>query len=363
MKKIGRGVALLMCIVLTVSVLAACSSGSGDNGNSGGNSSGGAPETTVIRMAYPANGHIFNAIAEQQGYLEDEGITVEYVQVATDDEVFKGIAEGRIDIASNSGTNLPLMMISDGMDLTIFGGYQLTGCLPIFTKVDTEWNGIEDLIGKKMACESNFFPISGPLLDMGYDPLRQIVWMPFEDQKDRIQAVKSGEADFGLVGTPLNYAIISDPELKICTYASDILPNYSCCRVEAKTEWVNANPNTVKALLRAWIRAMAYYDAHHDEAVMLMMDVTGESEEYLRAYMDNPHYDLNIGPMKNSVVRAWDYMGRLGVLSSGAAEINIEDHINTKLYKEALDECQAKYGDENPKFYERMQAQYARYNY
>ena len=55
-------------------------------------------------------------------------------------------------------------------------------------------------------------------------------------------------------------------------------------------------------------------------------------------------------------------MDKLGLLSASASKIDIDEHINTTLYKEALDECQEKYGSENSKFYERMQGQYARNN-
>jgi NitT/TauT family transport system substrate-binding protein len=65
--------------------------------------------------------------------------------------------------------------------------------------------------------------------------------------------------------------------------------------------------------------------------------------------------------MKKAVVRAWDYMGRLGLLEK-AKQIDINDHINTDLYKAALDECQKQYGQDNPQFYEGLQAQYARNN-
>ncbi len=349
--------------ILSILTAVCCTLITGCNTNKPENPSAGTePETTVVRLALGSNGHIFNAIAEEQGYLAAEGITVAYVPVKNDLEVFKGIKDGLIDVASNSGTNLPLQYISEGMDLTIFGGYMLTGCMPIFSRTETEWNSIEDLIGKTMACEPNLFAITGPLLDLGYDPLHDITWLETENQEERIQAVEDGTADFGLVGTSLNYAVNSNPNLKVLTYASDILPNYSCCRVEALTSWVNTNPNTVKALLKAWIRAMAYYDTHHEETVYLTVDLIEEDEAYVRAYLDNPRCDLNIDPMKSSVERAWDYMVRLGILGSDAEQIDIHDHINTNLYKAALDECQAQYGEENPRFYERMQAQYARYN-
>ena len=40
---------------------------------------------------------------------------------------------------------------------------------------------------------------------------------------------------------------------------------------------------------------------------------------------------------------------------------NVGDHVNVILYKEALDECQELYGKENPRFYERLQAQFAKH--
>ena len=318
------------------------------------------PETKVVRLALNPSGHILNSIAEDQGYLRDEGITVEYVHATTDGEVFEGIRNGTIDVASNSGTNLPLQEIASGLDLTIFGGYLITGCMPVLSRVETEWHGIEDLIGKTMACEPNLYAITGPLLDMGYDPLNQIHWYETDSQEERIEAVKNGDADFALVGTSLNYAVLTDSEIKVLTYAADILPGYSCCRVEALSSWVNENPNTVKALLRAWIRAMAYYDTHHDEAIALLQKQTGMTEEFIRSYFDNPRFALNIDPMKKAVERAWDYMERLGLLGADSAGMSIDDHINVNLYKEALDECQDRYGNENPKFYEKLQSTFAR---
>lgn len=352
---VKRGLAIVLCLAMALS-LAACAS---DSTPAGADEPEQPKDLGVIRLAMPPEGHIFNVIAETQGYLADEGVTVEAVPVANDAEVFAGIANGTIDVASTSGTNLPLQYISESWDLTVFGGYMLTGCMPIIAKVDRPWTGLEDLIGATVACEPNVYALTGPLLDLGHDPRTEITWLQPKDQAERIAMVSRGEADFALVGTPLNYQVISDPDIKVITYASDILPQYSCCRVEAPTEWIRENPELVKGLLKAWIRAMAYYDTHHDETVALVMEMTGKDEAFVRAYMDNPHFELNIDPMKKSVIRAWDYMDRLGLLDEDGERISIGDHINVNIYKEALDECQAQYGSENPKFYERLQVQFS----
>ena len=114
---------------------------------------------------------------------------------------------------------------------------------------------------------------------------------------------------------------------------------------------------------RQHIRAMEYYDAHHEETVAFTAKQISMDEKHVRAYLDNPRFNLNTDPMKKSVLRAWNYMDNLGLLDESAKQINIEDHINTELYKAALDECTEKYGSEDQKFYEKMQALYARNNY
>lgn len=151
-------------------------------------------------------------------------------------------------------------------------------------------------------------------------------------------------------------------DIDIVSYCSDVTPNYSCCRVEANTKWVNENPNTVKALLRAWLRAQEWYEGHKDESKAIVAKTLETDEDYVAAYMDNEHYRLNLDPFKSSIERAWGYMLKLNLFDEGAEDINIDDHINTELYKAALDECIDKYHDENPDFYDTMLETYNEYD-
>ena len=75
----------------------------------------------------------------------------------------------------------------------------------------------------------------------------------------------------------------------------------------------------------------------------------------MAAYMmDDKHYFVNVDPLKNSVVRAWNILDKTGYLGDDC-KIDIEDHINTELYEEALAEATKSYGDEAPDFYEAQQ--------
>lgn len=136
---------------MTASMLIGCGSSSDKKEDKSGTSTeskGNDLETDTVRLALAGSAHIFNAIAEEQGYLEDEGLTVEYVNCENSEGAFQSLAAGKVDVLSNYGTNLPLQYIGSGTDLTMFAGYMITGCMPIIAKKGTTWNGVEDMVGK-----------------------------------------------------------------------------------------------------------------------------------------------------------------------------------------------------------------------
>ena len=235
----------------------------------------------------------------------------------------------------------------------------VNGCMPVVAKPGTEWNGVESLVGKKFACNPSYFAFTGALMDAGYEnPLEEVEWITYTNYNDALAAVVRGEVDYALMGTGQNYSVQNMDDVEIVTYQSDVMPNYSCCRMVATTDFVKENPITVKHILKALIRAQQYYEANKEEAAELMAADIGTDVDYVEAYMFNDHYLVHVDPLKNSVVRAWGILDKTGFLSENAQDINIEDHINTDIYEEALAECIAEYGDEDPEFYESLQTFY-----
>lgn len=354
MKK--KVIAVLLMVSMVAAMLAGCgaSSGSSEETAESESAEGGADERTVRLAFEPSTSHVLNIVAEAQGYLEEEGVTVEYVPCSTYEDAFTGLAGGKIDVLSNYGTNLPLQYIGSGTDLTIFGGYMITGCMPIIAKAGTEWNGVEDMIGTKVAGLLNNFAVTGALLDLGYDPETEIEWVELADYSERVAAVKSGEADYAILATGFTYQVQNDPSLEVVAFCSDIMPDYSCCRVEANTDWVNDNQELVKDLLKAWIRAQNWYEENKEETAKLVAEDIDVSEEYTAAYVTNDHLKLSVDPYLSSVERAWNYLGELGSLQDGWEDIDISSHVNVDLYKQALDECVEEHYDEAPEFYDRQ---------
>lgn len=339
--------------------LAGCSSNSSSSSTQSSSSS---KEKTTIRLAVTASGHIFNAIAEQQGYLEEEGVVVEQTTVQGADEAFQALFGGKIDITSTQGTNLPLTHIASGQDLVVWAGYMITGCMPVIARTGTGWNGVEDIVGKTIICNGNEFAVLGPLCDKGYKMNEDYTVTITDDHNARVEAVATGKADYAILGTGQMYNVLQKDNVEIVSYCSDITPNYSCCRVNSTSEFLNKNEEAAKGLLRAWLRAQEWYEQNKDATVAIVAKQIKQDEAYVRAYMDNEHYRLNLDPYKKSVVRAWNWMDKMGIFPDGASSIKVEDHIRTDIYKAALDDCTSKYGSSNKSFYDNMNSIYKEYD-
>lgn len=365
MKK--RVLATMLILAMTFS-LAGCSGGSKDSSSSSDSkdsdkkteADSDAPETTDIRWNCGTSGNVLVTIAKEKGYLKDEGINIEIVQTESNSDAMTMLATGKVDIVSNSGTSNPLQQIASGIDFTIFGGHMVTGCMPIIAKKGTEWKGVESLVGKKFACNPSYFAFSGALMDKGYnDPMNQVEWVSYTNYNDALAAVVRGEVDYALLGTGLNYNVKNMDDVDIVAYQSDVMPNYSCCRMECQTDFLKKNPNTLKHIMKALIRAQEYYESNRQEAVELLAKDINAEEDYVAAYMlDEDHYVVSVDPLKNSVERAWEILDTIGFLDEKAKDINIDDHINTELYEQALQEATDEYGKDNPEFYEKMKTFY-----
>lgn len=363
-----KRITLLVLVLIAVLALSACTgktneisstdvegqTDSGENTQSEGSKED-ELETTVVRWNYGTSGNVLVTIAQKMGYFEDEGITLEIVSGTENADAMQLLSSGKVDVVSNAGTSNPLQQIASGVDLTVFGGHMVQGCMPVVARAGTEWNGVQDLIGKKFACNPAYFAFTGAIMDLGYeDPFSAIEWVTYDSYNDALAAVIKGEVDYALMGTGQNYSVNNMEEVDIVTYQGDVMPNYSCCRLVAQTDFVKNNPNTIKAILRALIRAQQYYETNKEECVKLQAESIGTTEEYVAAYMLNDHYIVHVDPLRNSVIRAWGILDKTGFLSDQAKEIDIEDHINTELYESALKEAKEKYGSEDTEFYDRM---------
>lgn len=318
------------------------------------------PETTNIKWAQGLSGNVFVTIAQKEGYFEEVGLTIE--EIPLDSGQLEGVVNKQVDIASNSGTNRPLQMIAAGDDMAVIGGFMLEGCMPIITKEETEWNGIEDFIGKKVADTATRYPTCTKLLAAGHDPVNDVEWIDISNDADKIPAVLSGEVDYAVLGTGRMYMAENTEGIKIVGYCDDITPEYSCCRMVARKTWVEENPTTVKLLNEALLRAQCYFEANREACIDMMAEELDTNREYVEAYMGKEeHYELNVDTVRSVVIDTWNYQKSVGLIDESVDDSVIEEAIYGDIYKAALDACVEKYHDDDPDFWDAQLALYEKY--
>lgn len=312
------------------------------------------PEVSTIHWGRANSGNILVTIAKQNGYFEEVGLEVIEDPVESSSAALTALQTGQVDVTSNQGTNNPLQFIAEGSDFTMVGGYMLKG-MYLVAKAGTGFNGVEDFVGKKIAY-AGVHPVTGiAMLDAGIDPMdeSQVEWLTYSTNSDRLAAVVAGEADYAVLSGDQLFAVGNNKNLEITCWLDDLVPNYGCCRMNMRTEFVEENPITVKLLLKCLIRAEQWYLANKEECVSILAKEIGAEEDYVAAYLLNENYISSVDPCKSAIIKTWDGMIKMGFIDEETAEtINIEDHINTELYEEALNECVEEYYDEDPEFYD-----------
>jgi NitT/TauT family transport system substrate-binding protein len=366
MKKIKLFFAGLICIAL---LLSACSS----------NKTSVVPDNTsvtepnkeavvteapkeIIKMKAgyaPGIGNLLSFIADDSGIFAKEGIDVELVPFSNSSDGLNALNAGKIDIGVSFGTAAPLTFVTQGVDFSFFGGY-LSGGHPVLAKADLEYNSIEDFKGKTVATARLYTPDIAwrtAMLNAGIDIEKDLTVIEVKRPADMLEIIKSGKADIG-IGTGSIYAKAIESDLKAITWSNDLLDNHVCCRPVAKTAWINENPELAKAFLRSFIQAEKIYVENPEYAVDVNAKYLELDHELARILTLESNQIIEADPKSHGIQEMWQGLHDIDYLNS--PDIDVNNHINTLLYKKALDELTAE--NPNDPFYAKLQTRYSTNN-
>ncbi|MBQ9067442.1 MAG: ABC transporter substrate-binding protein, partial [Eggerthellaceae bacterium] len=236
-------------------------------------------DTLKVTMAAQNNsGQVFQYIADEHGFLEEEGVDVEMIYINNGTDAFQSMDAGKVDIMSTYGTGSPLIQISSGKDYTIFGGYMIIGETPCYGKPETEWTDLESFRGKKIGITRFGTPdivLKGILHDAGlYNSPEdaEVEFVEFKTNQETLQAIANGSVDFGATAT--GYQLQAEAlGLEIKMWPDDYWNDHSCCRMECLTSFIE-DPEKQEALyrmFRAFIRAEDYLQDNKAEGVDLVV--------------------------------------------------------------------------------------------
>ncbi len=363
-KRLVRIAALSLTLSMLIAGCGSAAKGEEKTKESKSSETTAAEEPLKVSIAAQAtSGQVFQYLAEEKKYLEEEGIEVEVQYISNGTDAFSALSAGKVDILSTYGTGGPLMQIANGQDFNIFGGYMITGETPVFALPDTEYKDIESFRGKKIGITRGGTPdivLKSILHDAGFDIEKDVTFVEFKKNTDTMAAVANGEIDFGAVATGYELQI-AEMGMEVKMWPDDLYQNHSCCRMVATNEWLNddTNKEAAKRLIKAYLRAERDMtdEAIVDEVCKLTSEELDIQPEVVESFVKSPHMIYETDPYIQKVVQMWNNMDSFGYLS---ADVDLKEHVNSDIYKAALDELTEEYPDDS--FYQERAKFYTKYD-
>ncbi|WP_409069733.1 ABC transporter substrate-binding protein [Clostridium sp. FAM 1755] len=319
-------------------------------------------ETIHLNIGYaPGIGNMLCFIAQDKGLFKEENLEVELIPFTNSSDGLNALNSGKLDLGISFGTAAPLTFITNGANFSFFGGY-LSGGHPIYAKkeVADKYKGIKDFKGKKVATPRLYTPdiVWRSAMDKaGINIKSDLELIEMKKPTDVLEAVKSGKADIG-IGTGSTYAKAKQAGLEIVDWSNNLWNDHVCCRPVAKTDFIEKNPKSIKKFLKVMIKAEKVWTEEPEFAVKMNEKYLKLDKKMAEEVTLKTNQVIESDPKRKGIIDMWNRMSEIGYLDHKG--VNIEDHINIKMYKEALDEMIKE--NPNDDFYKKLEKRYKEYN-
>ncbi|MDR1648559.1 MAG: ABC transporter substrate-binding protein, partial [Zoogloeaceae bacterium] len=218
---------------------------------------------------------------------------------------------------------------------------------------------IGDLKGAKVATvrlATGDAVLRGALADAGLNWKRDLELFDLKSPAAVIEAVKSGQADVGVIWGPHDLRA-EDQGLKVIFRSTDLQPGHPCCRILAMETSLNDKPEVLEKFIRAILKAQKYGVEHTAETVKAISKYVKLDPELLNRAYTSPYLDQSSDPNTQGVKKFADIMLESEFIPQAP---DLKSGIHLKIYEKALNSL----ARENPKdpFWEKLQTEFKKNN-
>ncbi len=248
------------------------------------------PESSklTIGLALPTLSYLNCWVADQKGFLKQEGITdVKILAFKGDADVLQALAGGTVDISISSLTGL-VESIKAGQKFKAFwAGYNHPYfewyALPKYKSI-AETKGGRYAVSKYGALTD--FLTRYALRTGGLDPEKDVKILALGGSAQSLPALEAGQIDASILAAPLTYVAAEKGFVKLMSQKDYIAPDWPLHVAFAKEEYIPKHQNTIKAFLRASGKAIEWIKANPDEAAQIASKMTKFKLEHCRKWLD-----------------------------------------------------------------------------
>ncbi len=216
------------------------------------------PERSALRVGLAAPAGVFLPLyLAADRTAQSEGLRIELLTFRGGSGLAQALASDSVDVALMAlGTVVNLL--DTGHEVRVFYGG--------LSRADNEWFA-QPGIGSWMDVRGRRFGISQPggffeamtrhvLRKHGLEAGRDVHLVPVGGSPTALQALVAGRVDVAFLGPPAKWEAQSRGFVQIGTEAAEIAPEWPKNLFVAKQSFLTSHPRTVRALLRAHVRAI-----------------------------------------------------------------------------------------------------------
>ena len=241
-----------------------------------------------IGLALPTLSYLNCWVADQKGFLKQEGITdVKILAFKGDADVLQALAGGTVDISISSLTGLTESIKAGQKFKAVWAGYNHPYfewyALPKYKSI-AQTKGGRYAVSKYGALTD--FLTRYALRTGGLDPEKDVKILALGGSAQSLPALEAGQIDASILAAPLTYVAAEKGFVKLMSQKDYIAPDWPLHVVFAKEEYISKNPNTIKAFLKASGKGIDWIRANPDEAAQIANKMTKFKTEHCRKWLD-----------------------------------------------------------------------------
>lgn len=279
-------------------------------------------------------------MASEQGFYEDYGVDVEFVELSAADQVYTALVAGEVDAIQQSPGGLLIGAEEAGMEGTIIGS-SMDG-LPYAIYSGSDFETIEDLEGQSVAVSAAtglpYLVAEQIFLESGID-FDGMQHVNAGGNEDRYLAVVAGTAD--AASSPADYIPrAEDDDVNVVALSSEIIPDYPRYMIIGNNDSLEERPEAAARFLAALSAGMRYAYDNPEEAVALTAEhMEVEPDDEMVTYMNELIADEELVNQDAAIdMNKLEYMQEV-LIATGqiTGEIELEDLVDFSYHERAME--------------------------
>lgn len=339
----------LILLILTISTMWSAGCGSSSDSENASVSASESDTSNDSITLYGVNDLQISAaqmIAEKEGYFEEEGLNVDNVYMANVPEIASIMANGEAKIACANNYSTPTWVLNGADIVTIaptcnMGGTQ---CLLLRDGIElTDASQLEGLTMGMVSGSTQYVTFINMCEACGIDPNSiKVSTLQFADQ---LSALSKGQID--IMAVPEPWVTKAQEECNaqlLCSGTKSYIPGhegdvlwcnmYAC--INANKEWLADNEETAAKVLKALQKATDFINDNRDEAVTILADHIGMSEDDTAKIMEENVYQFGVDDTYVDTTKTLEEFMVKEDITPGGESLDFDEYHDFSVLKEYL---------------------------